>query len=104
MSKLLFVYGTLMEHSLREKLFKKEIPHKKATVLNMKKVGTNETKLGATIKNEKGAEVSGLVLEVNEQELKILDDWETKHTRLKVRLSDGRVAWTYLLNTDSHAS
>ncbi len=65
----MFVYGTLMSASTREWLGLKSKDTKAATLFNYKKTGLN-------VLPERGSKVEGMLFEVDDRELKILDTYE----------------------------
>ena len=95
----LFVYATLNDKNLQKKIINR-IPEsnkdtlKKHYIEYFKNKGENY----AFIKSDAKKEVNGLVLLVNQWELKKFDKYEgSLYQRQKVFLESGKIAWMYNL-------
>ncbi len=98
----IFTYGTLQEAYIQESLFKRKL------------VGKPDTLLGYTLSDQKIAglypfilksskttdSVSGIVYQIEEHELKIVDDYEGEdYERILIELATGTPAWVYIGKT-----
>jgi len=93
----LFVYGTLRNPSLRKKLLKRHIDHLPGKLRKYKKIFIKYKgeKYPLIIKSRK-SNVNGFIFKVNNNDLKILDNYEDKiYKRVKVNLNDGLKAYVY---------
>lgn len=94
----LFVYGTLRFKRYQNEALGKVVDGKKAELAGYKRftITLNGESYFVIIPSEKYV-VHGLLLEISEQDLQILDDYEEDiYERKKVRLRDGTSAWAYI--------
>ncbi len=94
----LFTYGTLSSASVRRGLLGRDVEASPATLSGWIK---SIIRIGSTmypaIVPETAGKVVGLVFEVSKNELKKIDEYETRaYLRRKVVLNDGRSAWVYV--------
>jgi gamma-glutamylcyclotransferase (GGCT)/AIG2-like uncharacterized protein YtfP len=97
-----FVFETLMNPEIRAAVLKTDIKTYQEKIWNWKEINV-ESEGGKdyhTIVPSLGSEVKGLVLLVDEDQLKKLDYWEDQYDRKKVLLSAGNLAYVYVLRTD----
>lgn len=97
MSEFLFVYGTLMDPLVQERVFGRVAPREADRLAGY---GKNSINLGSgvfpIIKPEVGNSVKGLILRVTPAELELIDQYEgSAYQRKKVTLVSGREAWVY---------
>ncbi len=90
-----FAFGTLTDPKTREKVLGREVPATIALLPRHVKIVAGVD--WATILNQDESTVVGVVFDVDAKELKILDTWEGKYKRKKLRLHDGTEAWVYCL-------
>jgi gamma-glutamylcyclotransferase (GGCT)/AIG2-like uncharacterized protein YtfP len=97
MSESLFVYGTLMNPLVQQRVFGRTAVGKADKLVGYKKdliyLGSGVYPI---IKPEAGSSVEGMVIEVTQAELKLIDWYEGKvYQRKKARLASGQPAWVY---------
>jgi len=94
----LFVYGTLRESEIQEKIIGRTIEGSEDTLSGYER---SETEIeGETypilVPNREGR-IEGLVLSVNPSELRRIDEYETEaYRRIQVYLQSGERAWVYI--------
>ncbi len=91
----LFVYGTLADPKLQKKIWGRVAKRTPAVVKGYKrsKIGIDGEAYPLIIRDKAG-KVRGFVIEVTGDELKKIDDYETKaYRRKRVRLENGAAAW-----------
>ncbi len=91
----LFVYGTLMDKHLTEKVLKHKIEENSYTLHGWKKVdmGDNYT----TLIPESGTSTKGDIIDISEEDLKKLDQYEERYERKTVQFRDKSFGYTYIL-------
>ena len=100
MSKKLFVYGTLQDPEVQKKVIGRIVnssPAKLSGFIKSEVVINNNT-YPIIIKNPESSEtISGLVLEIEPEDIKHLDEYETDaYKREKVALENDEEVWVYL--------
>lgn len=90
-----FVFGTLTDDRTRAKVLGREVPATIALLPRHQKIVAGVD--WATILTQDESTVVGVVFDVSTKELALLDDWEGKYKRKKMRLYDGTIAWVYCL-------
>lgn len=95
----LFVYGTLREKDVQLKYLGRMINDNKDSLggFTMSRVIINETEYPILIEDVHSKEIiNGMVLEITNDELIKLDEYETNlYVRKRVRLKSGKEAWVY---------
>jgi gamma-glutamylcyclotransferase (GGCT)/AIG2-like uncharacterized protein YtfP len=94
----LFVYGTLKDPYIQKKVFGKVVP---GVSDSLEGYAFSEIKIVdetyPILVKKTGSVIEGLVISVTQEELKLIDAYETKaYQRKKVVLKSGRGAWVYL--------
>lgn len=89
----LFVYGTLQNPLIRDKVVKQVIPSKPATLFGYTRFKEKEND-GWTIKPAEGKHVDGKIIFVDEKELEEIDKWEERYVREHVVIK-GKEVWAY---------
>jgi gamma-glutamylcyclotransferase (GGCT)/AIG2-like uncharacterized protein YtfP len=97
MSELLFVYGTLMNPLVQQRVFGRTVPGQTDRLVGYKK---DLIHLGSgvypIIRPEVGGVVEGMVIQVTPAELALIDRYEgPAYRRIRVKLVSGREAWVY---------
>lgn len=97
MQELLFVYGTLKEGGIQERVIGRLVPSEPD---ELEGYGKSAIKLSGRmypiISPREGSVVEGEVLELTPEELARIDRYEGQaYTRQKVTLSSGKTAWVY---------
>jgi len=97
MTESLFIYGTLMNPLVQQRVFGRTAAGKTDKLAGYKK---DLIHLGSgiypIIKPEAGSSVAGIVIQVTPAELKLIDCYEgNAYRRQKVRLVSGWRAWVY---------
>ena len=98
MTESLFVYGTLMDPVVQNRVFGRVAPGKRDTLPDYRK---DRIRLGyglvyPIIRPEIGSAVEGLVFYVTPGELALIDAYEgIVYRRKKVTLMSGQQAWVY---------
>lgn len=94
----LFVYGTLKESKLQIEIIGRECESSSAVIEGYVGEQISIEGKGYTIAIPKiGGIIEGKVLDVTEDELSILDKYETEvYDRIKTRLSNGEQVWVYI--------
>lgn len=95
-----FVYGTLRVSEIRNKLLSRQVPSKGADKITGYKLSTvygDGQSYPIIIEDKTSAlEIDGEIIEVSENELTILDDYEGDlYIRKKIGLRSGDTAWAY---------
>jgi gamma-glutamylcyclotransferase (GGCT)/AIG2-like uncharacterized protein YtfP len=98
MKHLLFIYGTLEDPAIQEKIFGKIIPSADDELLGYKRVQVNIGKKEYwKIAKEKYSSVKGKLIEVTADELKDADTYETgAFRRERLLLRSKKKAWVYM--------
>lgn len=101
--QLIFVYGTLMDPEVRENLLRKKvktIPDSlKGFKLSYIYDGETKYKILEPTNDPYDNIISGEVFEVDENDLKVLDEYETElYKRIQAKLLSGKIAWVYIKN------
>lgn len=97
MTESLFVYGTLMNPLIQQRVFGRTAPGEADRLVGFRK---DLIHLGSgvypIIRPEAGAVVEGMVIEVTPAELKLIDRYEgPAYRRVRVTLGSGREGWVY---------
>jgi len=97
MTEFLFVYGTLMNPLVQQRVFGRTAPGEADKLVGYRK---DLIHLGSgvypIIRPEAGAVVEGMVIQVTRAELKLMDRYEgPAYQRVRVTLVGGREAWVY---------
>ncbi len=97
MSESLFVYGTLMNPLIQQRVFGRVTPGEPETLAGY---GKDYIRLGGgvypIIRPEPGSVVEGRRLQVTPAELRLIDRYEgPAYRRVRVRLVSGREVWVY---------
>jgi gamma-glutamylcyclotransferase (GGCT)/AIG2-like uncharacterized protein YtfP len=93
----LFVYQTLKSEHLRKHLLKEDVRFVPATLEGYRNVDKGDGY--HTLVPSPGDSTKGEILYLTEEELKILDKWESRYERREITLFGGQKAWVvYLLN------
>lgn len=92
--KHVFVYGTLKNPNLTRKVLGHYAPYKTETVEGEKETIHTYPNL---IPKKDHHQVKGHELEVDDQDIKKLDQWEEKYKRKKVKLNDHDLSYYYRL-------
>jgi gamma-glutamylcyclotransferase (GGCT)/AIG2-like uncharacterized protein YtfP len=100
-----FVFETLMNPEIRTAVLKTDIKTVLSAIPNWKEINVESDggKDYHTIVPSLGDQVKGMILYVDEEQLKKLDYWEDQYDRKKVILSyngEHGVAYVYVLKTD----
>jgi gamma-glutamylcyclotransferase (GGCT)/AIG2-like uncharacterized protein YtfP len=99
MKQNIFVYGTLKLKSVQQKILGRTLSFTKDCLENFEISKKKIEGTYPTIIPLKGSIISGNVIAVDEQELKLLDAYEgSAYIRIMVVLKTGRTAWVYLEN------
>ena len=91
-----FVYQTLLDKKIREKVLGRNpnaYPH---TLCNYKNQNLGDGY--HTISYSSGDFIKGEIIYITLPELKKLDDWESHYRRSEIRLSDDDPAYVYIYN------
>lgn len=101
--QLIFVYGTLMDPKIRENLLRKKVKTTPDSLKGFKlshiSDGEIKYKILEPTNDSHDSVISGEVFEVDENDLKILDEYETNiYKRIQVKLLSGKIAWVYIKN------
>jgi gamma-glutamylcyclotransferase (GGCT)/AIG2-like uncharacterized protein YtfP len=94
-TQLFFAYGTLRDQETINKIVGRKLVGKKATLPGYRKKYDGSYAYLEKVTSLAPVSVQGIVYEVTDSDLAKLDKWEDKYERVKVRLSDGRVATTF---------
>lgn len=93
----IFIYGTLADPEVQKRVWGRVTRHTADRLKGYKKVQieiADET-FPALIPGD--GSIDGFVMEVSEDELKKIDEYETKaYKRKKVRLVSGQLVWVYV--------
>tara|TARA_B100000029_G_scaffold516416_1_gene629664 strand:- start:7670 stop:7972 length:303 start_codon:yes stop_codon:yes gene_type:complete len=99
MSKL-FVYGSLLDDTVRERVLNKQIEGEEDSVRGFRVDTHSFLTSFPSVYRDKDEIAKGKVFEVTEKDLKRLDTYETKfYRRIKVKTMNGHECETYM---DSH--
>lgn len=94
----LFVYGTLLAPETREVVFGRPVPYIEPDTISgfeIEGLLIDGISYPALIRS-KSSMVHGGIVVIHEDELKLLDEYETdEYSRLYVRLMSGKQAWVY---------
>ena len=99
-TQLLFTYGTLRDPETINKIVGRKLVGKKATLPGYRKKYEGSFPYLEKVTSLAPVSVQGVVYEVTDSDLAKLSKWEAEYDRVKVRLSDGRVAVTFNLKKD----
>ncbi len=94
----LFVYGTLQEPEIQQKIFGRKTAGLPDTLPGYRKseVIIDDDKYLAIVPSAESG-VDGFVLTITPSELKLIDDYETaSYKRLDLTLQSGKHAWVYV--------
>jgi gamma-glutamylcyclotransferase (GGCT)/AIG2-like uncharacterized protein YtfP len=97
MSELLFVYGTLMNPLVQQRVFGRTAPGEADRLTGYRK---DLIHLGSgvfpIIRPKGDGVVEGMIIQVTPEELKLIDRYEgLAYRRVRVGLVSGREAWVY---------
>jgi len=94
----LFIYGTLADSKIQQKVLGRMIQGVTNSLVGYKKSKVViEGEFYPAIILDKTSEVDGLVIEVTTNELRLLDAYETgAYKRTKINLKNGILAWVYI--------
>jgi gamma-glutamylcyclotransferase (GGCT)/AIG2-like uncharacterized protein YtfP len=98
MTEFLFVYGTLMEPPVQQRVFGRVAPGQPDKLVGYRK---DQIRLGydifyPIIRPEADSSVEGLVIQITPVELRLIDRYEgSAYQRKRVTLVSGRRAWAY---------
>lgn len=98
MIESLFVYGTLMNPMIQQRVFGRVTPGEAEALAGY---GKDYIRLGSgvypIIRPEPGGVVEGRLLQVTAAELRLIDRYEgATYRRVRVRLVSGKEAWVYI--------
>lgn len=94
-TQLFFSYGTLQDPETINKIVGRKLVGKKASLPGYRKKYDDGYPYLEKVTSLAPVSVPGVVYEVTDSDLAKLDKWEAKYERVKVRLSDGRMATTF---------
>lgn len=100
MEELLFVYGTLQEPKIQQKIVGRFLDGDPDVLQNhtTQKV-TISGKTYPILIEAQNKEIRGVVLHVSDNDFPALDEYETSaYKRVKVKLKSGTIAWVYMKN------
>ena len=98
--KKIFTYGTLLNKNMRFILLGKDVPVEDDVLKGYSKEPHTVFKIYPTIKQMKGSSVKGIVFNVDENDLKILDRYESDlYKKIEVNLVSGKKALVYIEST-----
>ena len=102
MNELLFVYGTLKNHSIQKAVFGRAIPKDPDILEGYKRSGFRVGNLICpVIVPDDSSFISGLVLSITSKELDLIDKYETDvYKRIRVHLKSGKSTWVYVENRE----
>lgn len=98
MTESLFVYGTLMEPRVQQRVFGRVAPGQPDKLTDYRKhhIRLSYDISYPIIRPEAGSSVEGLVIQITPEELKLIDRYEgSAYQRKRVTLVSGRQAWVY---------
>ena len=101
-SPRVFVFETLMNEDLRNKILNREVPFTVDFIPNWKEITTN-TEGGDdyhTIVPSEGSRVMGHCLDVTNEEVALFDKWEDQYERKSVILGSGITSYVYVLKKE----
>lgn len=93
----LFVYGTLQQPQVQHSVIGRQVKSYPDKLIGFSKetVKINGKTYPIAVASDNGA-IEGMVLEIEDEDLIKLDDYETKaYSRIKVHLNSGQEAWIY---------
>ncbi len=98
MKELLFVYGTLKSPMIQKAVFKRTAPKDPDILEGYKKSTFNIRNFSCpVIVSDPNCCVHGLSIKVTEEELRLIDKYETgAYRRKKVMLKSGNESWVYV--------
>lgn len=97
MLEFLFVYGTLQNTDIQQKIIGKILKGESDVLENhtVLKIRING-EIYPVLTKAKNKSVSGLVLDILPTDFPLIDEYETDaYKRVKVRLKSGKAAWVY---------
>lgn len=95
----LFVYGSLLDPYIRKAVIGREVEGV-STSINDYIVGEHSMLPYPTLVAFSGGNVHGRVLDITNEELKKVDRYETtNYNRIKVKLDNGELVYTYIDST-----
>jgi gamma-glutamylcyclotransferase (GGCT)/AIG2-like uncharacterized protein YtfP len=94
-TQLFFAYGTLRYQAKIDKIVGRHLAGKSASLPGYRKKYDGSYAYLEKVTSLAPVSVPGVVYEVTDSDLAKLDRWEEKYERVKVRLSDGRMATTF---------
>lgn len=102
-SPKVFVFETLMNEDLRNKILNREVPFTVDFIPNWKEITTNieDGDDYHTIVPSEGSRVMGHCLDVTNEEVALFDKWEEAYDRKTVILGSGIKSYVYVLKKES---
>jgi|TARA_B110000263_G_scaffold243830_1_gene251076 gamma-glutamylcyclotransferase (GGCT)/AIG2-like uncharacterized protein YtfP len=95
--KKLFVYGTLIDKGIQKGVLGREVSCREDTLLDYSKKPHTIFKVYPTIKKHTGDSVNGVVLDVTDHDLNLLDRYESNlYKKIDIKLASGIEAITYI--------
>lgn len=95
----LFVYGTLKDKGIQKEILGKVIEDSRIDFLegySITEIKIDDNVYPVVVPN-KNFSVAGLVLSITNEELKLLDEYESEgYKREKVNLFSGKICWAYI--------
>lgn len=92
----LFVYETLQHKKILADVLKRDnIEYQDSCIVGFKEVDAGDGY--HTIILSRNDKVHGKIVQIDETELKALDDWEDKYRRVMLYDTDGIPVWAYIL-------
>ena len=96
--EILFAYGSLKSSKVQRRLLGREIEGMPDLLPNYRRTTfTIEQSSYYVAVPSKGESLEGIILEVSEEEIAILDNYESvEYKRVKKKLASGAKAWVYV--------
>ena len=95
-SQLFFAYSTLKDSKIRDKVLGRHVEGAKAILPGYKKLyDSGKYAYLQKVTSLAPVSVAGEVYELTDSDLARLKAWETTYDLIKVRLGDGRMAYTF---------
>jgi len=98
MDNYIFVYGTLLNKNIRNKILNRiiEIIEDEIDNYTLSKIEDSDGLIYPNIKIAKNKKVFGGIFKVSDKELKLLDEYETSlYVRELIKTKSGTLAWVY---------
>jgi len=92
---LVFGYNTLMDLKIRKKIWKTDPGSKPYTLSGYKRIG--EGKEYKDLHKSKNSSVKGVLLNLTDKQLNILDKWEERYRRVVVGNSHSNPIYAYII-------